>query len=50
VSKYGRKLAKHLPNADFVSLPRAGHFPHIEQPELFLKALGEFISDEESRR
>lgn len=47
--KYGRKLARHLPDADFVSLPRAGHFPHIEQPGLFWQALDEFISDEESR-
>ena len=47
--KYGRKLAKLLPNADFVGLPHAGHFPHIEQPELFWQALYEFISDEESR-
>lgn len=43
--KYGRKLSRHLPNADFVSLPHAGHFPHIEQPELFWQALYEFISD-----
>lgn len=47
--KYGRKLARILPDADFVNLPRAGHFPHIEQPELFWQALNEFISDEESR-
>lgn len=43
--KYGRKLAKMLPSADFVSLSQAGHFPHIEQPALFWQALDEFISD-----
>lgn len=43
--KYGRKLARFLPDADFVSIPRAGHFPHIEQPGLFWQALDEFVSD-----
>ena len=43
--KYGRKLARYLPDADFVSIPRAGHFPHVEQPGLFWQALDEFVSD-----
>lgn len=43
--KYGRALARNLPNADFVSIARAGHFPHIEQPERFAEALARFLSD-----
>ena len=43
--KYGRALARTLPYAAFVSIPRAGHLPHIEQPELFGQALDAFLSD-----
>lgn len=43
--KYGRALARNLPDAAFVSIPRAGHFPHIEQPERFGEALDRFLSD-----
>jgi len=42
--KYGRALARSLPDASFVSIARAGHFPHIEQPELFAQALDSFLS------
>lgn len=42
---YGRKLARHLPDAAFVSIPRAGHFPHVEQPERFDDVLDSFLSD-----
>lgn len=43
--KYGRKLSRQLPDADFVSIPLAGHFPHVEQPKMFWQALDDFISD-----
>lgn len=43
--RYGRALARNLPDATFVTIPRAGHFPHIEQPERFAEALGGFLSD-----
>jgi pimeloyl-ACP methyl ester carboxylesterase len=42
--KYGRALARNLPDSSFVSIARAGHFPHIEQPELFGQALDNFLS------
>lgn len=43
--KYGRALARSLPNAAFVSIARAAHFPHIEQPVRFFDALDGFLSD-----
>ena len=42
-AKYGRAFAKHIPGAKFVSIPNAGHFPHIEQPELFMKQVRAFL-------
>ena len=41
--KYGRALARALPDATFAAIPRAAHFPHIEQPELFAQALDSFL-------
>jgi pimeloyl-ACP methyl ester carboxylesterase len=32
---YGRALAAAVPEAKFVTIPGAGHFPHIEQPQTF---------------
>jgi pimeloyl-ACP methyl ester carboxylesterase len=43
--KYGRALARVLPDARFASLPRAGHFPHIEQPARFQQVLDDFLAD-----
>jgi pimeloyl-ACP methyl ester carboxylesterase len=40
---YGRAYAKRMPNAKFVSIPKAGHFPHIEQPDAFMKELRAFL-------
>ncbi len=41
--KYGRALAKSLPTGRFGSIPKAGHFPHIEQPERFAAVLKNFL-------
>ena len=41
--KYGRAYAKLIPGAKFVTIPKAGHFPHIEQPEAFMKEVRGFI-------
>lgn len=41
--KYGRAYAKRVPGAKFVSIPKAGHYPHIEQPEGFMKELRGFL-------
>lgn len=40
---YGKAYAKLVKGAKFVSIAKAGHFPHIEQPEAFLKAVKGFI-------
>ncbi|MFM2128808.1 MAG: hypothetical protein RL477_354 [Pseudomonadota bacterium] len=40
---YGRAFAREIPGARFTTIADAGHFPHIEQPEAFLKAVGGFI-------
>jgi pimeloyl-ACP methyl ester carboxylesterase len=35
--------AKLLPNARILTLPNAGHVPHVEQPEAFVKAALAFL-------
>ena len=40
---YGRAYAKKIPGAKFVSIPKAGHFPHVEQPDAFMKILRPFL-------
>jgi len=42
-TKYGRAYAKLLPKSDFVSIPGAGHFPHVEKPEAFDPVLTKFL-------
>jgi pimeloyl-ACP methyl ester carboxylesterase len=32
---YGRAFAAAIPGARFELIDKAGHFPHIEQPQLF---------------
>lgn len=40
---YGRAFAREIPGAKFATIANAGHFPHIEQPEAFLKTVAGFI-------
>lgn len=40
---YGRAFAREIPGAKFTTIAKAGHFPHIEQPEAFLKAIAGFV-------
>ncbi len=47
---YGRALAKALPDGRFVSIPKAGHFPHIEQSDRFAAALINFLEDTKGAR
>lgn len=35
--------AAAIPGARFVAIPRAGHLPNLERPELFERAVGEFL-------
>lgn len=41
--RYGEGYAKLIPGARFVSVPEAGHYPHLEQPAAFLRELRAFI-------
>ena len=40
---YGRAYAKRFPKGRFKTVARAGHFPHIEQPEATLKEVRAFL-------
>jgi len=40
---YGRSYAEAFPRGRFVLAPGAGHFPHIEAPELTAAAIQDFV-------
>lgn len=40
---YGKAYAKRIKGARFVAIPRAGHLPHVEQPDAFMKIVNEFL-------
>ena len=40
---YGRRYAALVPGAEFVPVPRAGHFPHLEQPAAVRESLTGFL-------
>jgi pimeloyl-ACP methyl ester carboxylesterase len=42
---YGRAYAAALAGARFEPIARAGHFPHIEQPEEFARAIFAFVDE-----
>jgi pimeloyl-ACP methyl ester carboxylesterase len=42
---YGRTFAEEIPDARFKTIPRAGHFPHVEQPESFAAEILRFVGD-----
>lgn len=39
----GKALHETIPGSEFVSLPRAGHFPFVEQPDAFVDAIRLFL-------
>jgi pimeloyl-ACP methyl ester carboxylesterase len=41
---YGRAYAAAIPGARFVSIPEAGHYPHIEQPQRFVAEIEQFAA------
>ncbi|HLI27497.1 MAG TPA: alpha/beta hydrolase [Chloroflexota bacterium] len=41
---YGRVWADAIPGARFVTLPAAGHYPYLEQPEAFVAAVAAFLA------
>ena len=42
--EHGRQAHELIPGSRFVSLPRAAHFPHLEDPEGLSEALLDFIA------
>ena len=41
---YGKAYAGLIEGAKFTTIPEAGHYPQIEQPEAVLKALNAFLA------
>ena len=37
--KTAQRLERSLPNAQLVTIPRAGHLPQLEQPDEFIRAV-----------
>lgn len=46
--EHGEAAAKVMPNARLCRIPRAGHLPLMDQPELFNTTLLEFLNEEKS--
>jgi branched-chain amino acid transport system permease protein len=42
--RIGRRYLELLPQARLVTLPGAGHSPHVEQPDEFAAVLGDFLT------
>jgi pimeloyl-ACP methyl ester carboxylesterase len=42
---YGRAYAAGIEGARFATIPNAGHFPHLEQPEMFARRILEFVEE-----
>ncbi len=40
---YGKAYADHIPGAQFKTIAEAAHYPHMEQPEAFLKEARAFL-------
>jgi pimeloyl-ACP methyl ester carboxylesterase len=43
---YGRAYCAAIPGARFELIERAGHFPHVEQPNKFAEKVFAFIDGE----
>jgi pimeloyl-ACP methyl ester carboxylesterase len=39
------RLADELPNAELVVIAQCGHLPHEEQPDEFMRAVRDFLSE-----
>jgi pimeloyl-ACP methyl ester carboxylesterase len=46
--EYGKSYAAAIPGAKFETIEGAGHFPHLEQPQAFARAVSAFV--ESARR
>ena len=40
---YGKAYSKLIKGAKFAAVAKAGHYPHLEQPAAFMKAIGGFV-------
>jgi pimeloyl-ACP methyl ester carboxylesterase len=40
---YGKAYSEHVPGAKFVTVAKAGHYPHIEQPQAVLQQINAFL-------
>jgi pimeloyl-ACP methyl ester carboxylesterase len=40
---YGKAYSEQIPGAKFVTVAKAGHYPHIEQPQAVLQHVNSFI-------
>jgi pimeloyl-ACP methyl ester carboxylesterase len=49
-ASHGLAARGAIPGSTFVTLPRAAHFPHLEDPEGLAEALGEFIDSTDPAR
>jgi pimeloyl-ACP methyl ester carboxylesterase len=47
---HGREAHRAIPGSRFVTLPRAAHFPHLEDPEGLTTALRDFLETTEPAR
>lgn len=45
--EYGRAYAAAIPGARFATIPAAGHYPYLEQPDAFVAALAAFLHEGE---
>jgi pimeloyl-ACP methyl ester carboxylesterase len=45
--EHGRRAHEATPNSCFRTLPRAAHFPHLEEPEALVAVLREFLDETE---
>jgi pimeloyl-ACP methyl ester carboxylesterase len=42
---YGRAYAESIPGGRFQTIPAAGHYPYLEQPEPFAAAVAAFLRE-----
>lgn len=42
-AQHSREYAAQIPNAQFVSIPHAGHLSNLEQPQAFMNAVRQFL-------
>ncbi|MFT7485578.1 MAG: pimeloyl-ACP methyl ester carboxylesterase [Candidatus Paceibacteria bacterium] len=43
VDVYGQRFADEIPDAEFVTVPDCGHYPHEERPEEVIRVLSSFL-------